>query len=249
MTTVDGMPFFLEPEIVKPFITDDLRLSTSPIFFRDKQGKRAVGYDAQLLPLVANVYVKARNRLIKDGDSIPRQYAHIFEQCDMVIGALATVGITALVDEATGYQYVRDRLALQEILDKYLRKEFAAWARTFPYEFYKEIFRLRKWTWKGMTKNRPQCVAAYTMDFVYARLAPGIVEQLETRNPIENGKRKAKHYWWLTEDVGHPALAQHLHAVIGLMRASDDWMQFKRLLDKSFPRRDDMQLKLPLDFD
>jgi hypothetical protein len=58
---------------------------------------------------------------------------------------LAHVGIIALVDEATGYQDVRDRLALQAILDAYLRKELAAWAKRFPEEFYRQIFRLRDW--------------------------------------------------------------------------------------------------------
>jgi hypothetical protein len=109
--------------------------------------------------------------------------------------ALAHVGIIALVDEATGYQEVRDRLALQEILDKFLLKEFATWAKTFPDEFYKEIFRLHGWQWRGMKVNRPQIVAHYTKDLVYARLAPGILAELEKRNPKdERGYRKAKHH-------------------------------------------------------
>ncbi|MEN6451714.1 MAG: P63C domain-containing protein [Thermoguttaceae bacterium] len=246
MATVDGLPFFLQPDMLKPFVTEELRSSTTPIFFLDKSGKRSVAYDAQLLPKVASAYVKARNQFIKNDEPLPRQYIHIFEQCDIIVNALAVVGITALVDEATGYQDVRDRLALQEILDKYLRKEFAAWARCFPAEFYQEIFRLRGWAWKGMRVNRPQCVARYTMDLVYARLAKGIVDELESRNPMVNGKRKSPFYWWLTEDIGHPALAQHLHAVIGLMRACDDWSQFKKMIDRAFPRRDDNQLKLDL---
>ncbi|WP_442886434.1 P63C domain-containing protein [Candidatus Binatus sp.] len=40
-------------------------------------------------------------------------------------------------------------------------------------------------------------------------------KELEVRNPIESGRRKAKHHQWLTEDIGRPALAQHLYAVIG----------------------------------
>jgi hypothetical protein len=39
------------------------------------------------------------------------------------------------------------------------------------------------------------------------------VTELEARNPKdERGHRKNKHHQWLTEDVGHPALAQHLYA-------------------------------------
>jgi hypothetical protein len=40
---------------------------------------------------------------VAEGKSIPRQYAHIIEACDVVIRGLARVGLVALVDEATGY--------------------------------------------------------------------------------------------------------------------------------------------------
>jgi hypothetical protein len=69
-------------------------------------------------------------------------------------------------------------------------------------------------------------VASYTKDIVYARLAPHILEELERRNASEGGRRRGAHHQWLTEDVGHPALAQHLHGVITLMRVSKSWPQF-----------------------
>jgi hypothetical protein len=40
----------------------------------------------------------------------------------------------------------------------------------------------------------------------------------------------------LTDEVGHPALAQHLFAVIAFMRAADDWDEFKKRLDVALPR-------------
>jgi hypothetical protein len=53
----------------------------------------------------------------------------------------------------------------------------------------------------------------------------------------------------LTEDVGHPALAQHLHAVVTLMRVSKTWHQFKPMLDVAHPKRGDtLQLPLMADF-
>src|SRR5206468_6981574 len=99
------------------------------------------------------------------------------------------------------YQEFRDRHALQALLDRYLRKELAAWAQRFPDEFYQNIFRLRNWEWKGMSVNRPWIVGKLTKDIVYARLAPGIIKELEQRNPMdEKGHRKARHHQWLTED-------------------------------------------------
>ncbi len=233
----EGLPFFLQAEALQPFVSDDLRQATTPIHFRMPNGKRAVGYDALLLPQVCEVYLNLRDDCEQCGQPVPSNYRHIVRACDTLTRGLAQVGIIALVDEATGYQQVRDREALQAILDQYLAKTLAAWAKRFPDEFYQQIFRLRGWHWRGMAVNRPSVVAQYTKDIVYQRLAPGILAELESKNPKdEKGRRRARHHQWLTEDVGHPALAQHLHAVIGLMRASESWQEFRRLLQRSFPK-------------
>ena len=151
-----------------------------------------------------------------------------------------------LIDEATGYQEVRDKQALQAILDAYLRKELAAWARRFPDEFYREIFRLRGWDWKGRKFNPPSVVGHYTNDLVYERLAPGILEELQRRNPKnDKGNRKAKHQQFLTDDIGHPALSQHIHALMAFMRVSANWEQFYDIASRAFPKKN-TNLLLPL---
>jgi P63C domain len=238
---VEKVAPFLALDNLSPYVSAELADSTRPVVFRVARGGTAYGYKAELLPKVCEVYLKARD----DGVLLKPQ-EKFAKACEMLMRGLAHVGITALVDEATGYQEVRDRLALQAILDRYLREEFAAWAKRFPDEFYRHIFRLRGWAWKGMKVNRPQVVANYTKDIVYARLAPGILKELEARNPKdERGYRRAAHHQWLTEDVGHPALAQHLYAVVGLMRISEHWDEFKKLLDRAYPRRGDtLQLDL-----
>jgi hypothetical protein len=228
-------PVFLTAENLKPFVSNNLIENSSPILYRGLNGKQSIGYKAELLPQVCYVFVDA-----DDAKMLQHNQKHIAEKCRLLIRGFVTVGIIALVDEATGYQEIRDRLALQEILDQFLRKEFAAWAKCFPEEFYRQIFRLRQWEWRGMKVNRPQIVAYYTKDLIYARLAPGILKELELRNPKnEKGRRKAPHYWWLTEDVGHPALAQLLFGVIGLMRAADEWDEFMTMINRSYPRRND----------
>jgi hypothetical protein len=240
-SSVEKIAPFLALENLKPFIDEDLASSTFPVIFQSVTGSKAYGYKAELLPKVCEVYLKAR-----DAGVLMKNQLRFAKACDILIRGLAHVGIVALVDEATGYQEVRDRLALQEILDKFLRKEFAAWAKRFPDEFYQQIFRLRHWQWRGMKVNRPQIVAHYTKDLVYARLAPGILTELEIRNPKdEKGHRKARHHQWLTDDIGHPALAQHLYGVLGLMRIAETWDQFVRMVDKAYPRRGDtLQLDL-----
>ncbi len=235
-----NLPAFLTAQNLKPFISSKLEVTSSQIEFRTKKGGRAFGYADELLPEVCDVFINAAIA----GVLKPNQ-RHIAERARIIAKGLQRLGIAGLIDEATGYQEVRDKHALQALLDAYLRKELAAWAKRFPDEFYEQIFRLRGWKWKGRGSNPPQAVAGYTKDIVYARLAPQILDELERRNPIEGGKRRGKHHQWLTDDVGHPALAQHLHAVITLMRVSKTWQQFKQMLDVAHPKRGDT-LQLPL---
>jgi len=155
----------------------------------------------------------------------------------MLVRGLAQTGIVALVDEATGYQQVRQRDALQAFLDRFLRKELAAWVKTFPDEFFSELFRLKRWQWRG-TSRRPGVVGKYINDLIYDRLGPGVLDELQRRNPVlESGRRRTKHFQWLTEDIGHPALAQHMYATIGFMRASNDWDEFKASFYRAFPKK------------
>ncbi len=127
------------------------------------------------------------------------------QESESLIISLANVGLTALMDEATGFQRERAPDALRELLDRYLKKEYAIWAKRFPDDFYHEMFRLKKWDWKGMAINRPSIVGTYTRDIVYARITPGLLRELEVLNPKDgSGNRLSKHHQWLTDEIGHP---------------------------------------------
>ena len=47
---------------------------------------------------------------------------------------------------------------------------------------------------------------------------------------------------WLTDEIGHPKLQEHLSAVIALMKSSDDWADFERRLNKALPKHKPMPL-------
>lgn len=230
LTAVDDTPAFLAAANLKPLIDKEISASTMPLEFVTVTGLRVRGYAAELLPQVCRVYLSARDQRV-----LMASQRHIAERADILVRALAGLGIAALVDEATGYQEVRDRHALQALLDKYLQHEHAAWARRFPDEFYRQMFRLKGWKFPTEGGARPGVVGRYTSDIVYARLAPGLLKELEQKNPSDGGQRRVKHHQWLTDDVGHPALTAHLHAVIGIMRGFDNWGRFMEFLDRAFP--------------
>jgi hypothetical protein len=243
--SVVNLPVFLGANNLKEFIDNDLERSSAEIKFRLPEGSGgmdgniALGYRATLLQEVCNVYLKAKHA----GRLLPSQ-EHIARRCLILLNGLATVGIIALVDEATGYQADRARDALAKVLEAFIAKEIRRWVKTFPIDFYKEMFRLRGWTFnESNVAKRPGVVGKYTNDIVYRRLAPGVLDALDKANPVtDSGYRKHKHHQHLTENTGHPSLLQLLGSVVTIMKLSDDWDGFMKMLDRLHPR----QLKAPL---
>lgn len=237
LSTVDELPVFLQANALQPFISSDLLDSAKPVFYRTRSGTKTVGYDATLVRKVADVYLRFRDHFLQHNGAVPARYQKMIAAAEAIKTALADVGINALIDEATGYQDIRNRLALQEIFDAVMRKELAAWAKRFPDEFYKQIYRLRGWEWRGRHVNPPQIVAHYTNDFVYDRLQPGLRKELERRMPKNHsGQKKGRLHQLFTDDIGHPLLAQHVHMVTMFMKAAGSWEEFKTNLDKVAPR-------------
>jgi hypothetical protein len=86
---------------------------------------------------------------------------------------------------------------------------------------------------------------------VYERLEVGILKELQSRNPwiSEKKKRTGYHHCLLTDDLGVPALAQHLHTVITIMKGfgHGKWDQFLSFLDRTMPKKgDSVQMILEL---
>lgn len=228
---VEKVAPFLSLDNLKPFVSKELEDSTKPILFQVAKGGRAYGYKAEILPKVCEVYLKAREagKLFKSQQKFARA-------CEILTRGLAHVGIIALVDEATGYQDERARDALAKILEAFIAKELRPWVRTFPSEFYKEMFRLRNIPYREDVK-RPQYIGVLTNDLVYSRLAPGVLDELRRLTPRdEKGRLKSHLHRRLTEDIGNPKLLQHLSAVTALMKASDKWDEFKLMVDRALPK-------------
>lgn len=234
-----NLPAFLTAQNLKPFISKELEVTSSQIEFRTVRGIKAFGYPAELLPNVCEVFLKAQ-----DAGKLTHNQQHVAAKAEMLIRALANTGVVALVDEATGYQAVRPRDALQSYLEMILRKELAAWSKKFPDEFYENIYALKGWKWPGMQKNRFSVVAHYTNNLVYERLAPGIKDELKRRSPKDDkGNRRNKLHQWLNDDFGHPLLAQHVHSLLMFQRLAlktgRTWQQFVKMVDQVMPKKGD----------
>jgi hypothetical protein len=238
----ETLPPFLRAQSLRPYVTDEIIEASRPVLFTLPRGGRAYGYRAELLPDVCELYLRAREE-----KKLPPNQLHVARQAEILIRGLAQVGIIALVDEATGYQEVRARDALIKILEAYVDKELQAWVRTFPDDYYQQIFRLRGLDYPRDTVKRPPYFGHITNDIIYKRIAPGVLEELKrVQRKGSTGKPKDKLFQRLTTNKGYPQLREHLGSVVTMMKMSPDWETFMKQLDQIHPRFNET---IPLDFD
>ena len=246
-STVDELPFFLQAEALQPFISEELRGSTKPIFYINKQGGRGVGYDALLLTRTCDVYLQLRDHSLASTGKLPKRYDHVIKACDIVMRSLAGVAIVALVDEATGFQYERPSDALNRILEAFIAKELRPWVHTFPEDYYRELFRLRDVPYSTTSVKRPQYFGHLTNNIIYARLAPKVLEELRKRSQrTPSGSLRHHYHRRLTDDIGHPKLRELLSSVVTIMKLSDGYGDFESKLNRLHPKYDE---NMTFDFD
>ncbi len=237
---VDKLPSFLAAKNLKPFISNELMESTTPVVFRTPSGVKAYGYRADLLPKVCNVYLSVR-----DENKVLASQQHLIKAADILMRGLAEVGIIALVDEATGYQRDREKDALAKILEAFVAKELQPWVRTFPPDYYEQLFRLRGLKYPpDKAQYKPQYFGHLTNDIVYKRLAPGLLTELKQQ--AAKDEKKGRLQQRLTPEVGHPKLREHLSSVTTVMKLSNDYPDFLEKLNRIHPKYDET---LPLDLE
>lgn len=233
-------PSFMDAKNLQPFISGELDGVKDKIFYQDENGRTFQGFDAIVIPLVCELYILADEA----GVVTHKNQKETAMQASILIRSLAKVGIVALIDEATGYQNIRKAEALKEILNFYIAKDLIAWTKTFPDEYYEQIFRLKNWNWS--TLKRPGVIGTYTNDIVYGRMAVGLVDELKKLNPRDDkGITKNRDHQHLSENQGRRALEMHLHAVIGLMRASETWSEFMYALNRAYPKKGSIEDLFP----
>ena len=222
------------------------RLSKPIKFKRNNAGgsqSTANGYEVTLLVDICSAIIDANRAGVFDNNVIVRN-------ADIIIRSVAKVGIIALVDEATGYQYERENDELQKILKAYISEELLPWQKRFPDIFYKELFRLNGWdyTVNGI-KKRPGIIGKWTNTFIYEELPNGVLEELKKKTPkSESGNRTNRYHQLLTTDIGEPNLEKQINKVITLFQVSDNMKQFCDNF-KKMKMRQIGQMELPFEFD
>jgi hypothetical protein len=187
----------------------------------------ASGYEATLLVEICERYLEARQLgLLK-----PSQ-ARLAQMAEIVVRACAKVGIIALIDEATGYQEIRSKQALQLRLQAFIADDLQDWALMFPEEFWLELARLEGIRYQP--RNRPLRWGRYIMQFVYDAIDPDVGAELRKLNP--NPHYRKNHHQWLKK-FGRERVHDHVQRIIVVMKMSNDMRQFERQFEHVFKRK------------
>lgn len=235
------MARYLNQESLKPFIEKHLRDGNVETITCYKNGAKINGYLATDLVDICEMFLDARAHIKLS----PRQKI-IATQCEILVRAFAKVGIIALVDEATGYQYERERNELQKILTAYVSEEILKWQLTFTDEFYKQVYRL--WGLPYIPKyirTKPSFIGGITLKYIYEQLPVGVVDKIKQQTgKTEKGNWKFKWHQSLTPEIGRKHLIKQIHEVTTLMSISNTKEEFEYFFKKKYGK----ELELPFDF-
>ncbi len=185
-------------------------------------------YDAEDFIDVCLAFIAASDK--KESPlSIAQQ--EIVERARLFVAASAKIGITGLIDEATGYQYLRPQDELEVKFAFFLADEFRPWEKTFDDRFWMELGRLTHWT---NLKLRPKYWGKLVNEFVYDALDPDVAKYLrENKPPKLTGKR---YFQWLKADTGAKALTDHIMILVGMATGCDTLDEFRYAVRKRFSR-------------
>ena len=231
------LPEFISARNIEPYVKErlsDILAGTIP--YTALNGSDAVGLRADIIPKICDIWVKALS-----DDKLTENQRKVAEQSRILLGAFAEVGITALVDEATGYQ--KDKDEYQKILARYIATELQPWLKAFGEDYYYQIYRLKGWDWNRYAvdrKNHPWAVANITNRIVYEKLPPGVIEALdELTHRNASGNRTERLHQHLTSEEGRTHLLKHLGAIVSIMEQYPDggWDEALHAIDTRFPSK------------
>jgi hypothetical protein len=228
---------FLSSKWFKSLINSEYELEHFEPVVCYKGGQKINGYEATTLVDVCNVMLDAR----KNGHIKTERQGIVAKQAEILIRSFAKIGIIALVDEATGYQYEREEDALQSILKGLIDDEINPRKDTFPLSFYKEIFKL--WNIPFTEKNikrKPQFIGHVTNRYVYLNMPAGtyVLDKLKKKTPkTDAGNYKFRFHQSLTPEKGWELLKKVINTVEAFASISDTKDRFKFYINEKYGQK------------
>lgn len=213
---------------LSPFI-DVNDISSRMVSFRlpevDQLRIEVKGLPHDVLLSVCRGYMRALERSNDPTSGVnltPRQ-REIAMQAGLFLAACSDIGLVALIDEATGYQYDRASDALEVKLRAYIADDMREWEKTFPDELWMELGRLSGW--RGSVTQRPKYWGKLVMELVYDYLDPDVADWLRENAPAP--RHGQNYHQWLTSQYGLKKLIEHIWKLIGIAQTCENISELK----------------------
>lgn len=188
-------------------------------------GRHANWVHWKVLPEIINSGARAYYK-----GELTKHQRNIGERCADLAQALVGVGLVALIDEATGFQYAREPDALQDLITRLIREKAKDWELTFHPEYYTAVCKVVGFKYGNKHQPLPALVGKITRDWVYdVVMPPEIIQEIKSRQKSE------KLHQWL-EDDGLRLLKSQIREVATIARTSVDYKDFEARASQAFIR-------------
>lgn len=238
---------YIKVKAIKPFLSKELTPAendTIPALIKFDTGGKAFGKYGWGLPVekfidLCEAYSKAAEAAEIEGSSLSQRQRQTAFNAARFLRASAKVGIIALVDEVTGYQYDREQDSLQFKIKLYLEEEMRPWEKTFPDELWVEFGRLTNW--KGSLHQRPKYWGKLVMELIYECLDEDVAEWLQDNAPKPRGN--LSYHRWLSNQYGLKKLVEHIWMVVGIAKTCKTLQELREKMAQQFGKQQ-IQLNL-----
>lgn len=188
--------------------------------------KAVKGLPADLFIDICHGFVSALEQHFRPNSPYPRlttRQQQMAVAASMFLSACAKVGLEALIDEATGYQYEREADALTVKLAAFLEEDMRKWEKTFPDELWVEFGRLTNW--KGQITKRPKYWGRLVMDLIYQKMDPDVAKWLKEHAPAP--RHGQNYHQWMSGQYGLKKLVEHIWMIIGMARTCETMTELR----------------------
>lgn len=220
---------------LKPYINKELVLAETIVFNIPGSTYTGRGIKAETFLDICSAYVAA----FAEGALKTSKQQQIAIRCSVFLASCAKIGLIALIDEATGYQYERAESALQLKMKAFIAEEMRGWEKTFPDELWEQFGRLTQW--KGSLHSRPKWWGKLVMELIYSALDSDVASYLkENKPPPIHGRN---YHQWLSQHYGLKQLVTHIYEIIGMAKTCGSMKELQEKVAYHY-RGEAIQLRL-----
>ncbi|MBV1796745.1 P63C domain-containing protein [Siccirubricoccus sp. G192] len=218
---------YIGQKALNPFIDKDKILQETIRFTIPGTQWAAIGITTEHFELICRGYVQA----LYEGANLTERQREIAIRCAMLTAGLTRIGLDALVDEATGYQYDRAEDALQVKLRAFISEELRAWEKTFPDQLWEEFGRLTGW--KTPLQTRPKWWGKLVTELIYDTLDEDVAKYLKENKPPPG----VRWHQQLTDNVGVRQLVSRCYEVVGMAKTCDDIHELRQRVARHYGKK------------